>query len=51
MAAVTREGFLFEWDAEDAPACQSEWPSFRHDPQGTGNYDADGTAPGRARRS
>ena len=43
VAAVTREGFLFEWDADDAPACQSEWPSFRHDPQGTGNYDADGT--------
>ncbi len=46
VAAVTREGFLFEWDAEDAAACQSEWPSFRHDPQSTGNYDADGTAPG-----
>ena len=27
------------------PSCQSEWPSFRHDPQSTGNYDADGTAP------
>ena len=46
MAAITREGFLFEWDAADAPACQTEWPSFRHDPQGTGNYDRDGTAPG-----
>ena len=45
VAAITREGFLFEWDADDAPACQSEWPSFRHDPQSTGNYDADGTAP------
>jgi Subtilase family len=45
MAAVTREGFLFEWGAPDAPACQSEWPSFRHDQQGTGNYDADGTPP------
>jgi hypothetical protein len=46
IAAITREGFLFEWDATDAPACQTEWPSFRHDPQSTGNYDADGTAPG-----
>ena len=45
MAGVTREGFLFEWES-DAPACQSEWPSFRHDPQGSGNYDRDGTAPG-----
>ena len=26
--------------------CQSEWPSFRHDQQGTGNYDTDGTPPG-----
>ena len=31
-------------------ACQSEWPSFRHDQQGSGNYDADGTPPGRAGR-
>jgi len=45
IAAITREGFLFEWDAPQAPACQSEWPSFRHDQQGTGNYDADGTPP------
>ena len=45
MAAITREGYLFEWDLPGAPECQSEWPSFRHDPQGTGNYDADGTAP------
>src|SRR3954451_17540555 len=45
IAGITREGFLFEW-ATDAPACQSEWPSFRHDPQGSGNYNHDGTAPG-----
>ena len=45
MAAITREGYLFEWDVPGAPECQPEWPSFRHDPQGTGNYDADGTAP------
>ena len=50
VAAITREGFLFEWDAADAPACQSEWPSFRHDQQGTGNYDADGTPPGAPER-
>ena len=45
IAAITREGFLFEWNAPQAPACQTEWPSFRHDQQGTGNYDADGTPP------
>ncbi len=46
LAAVTREGYLFEWEAPGADACQPEWPSFRHDQQGTGNYDADGTPPG-----
>ncbi len=45
LAGITREGFLFEWSAPEAPACQGEWPSFRHDPQGSGNYDRDGTAP------
>lgn len=45
MAAITREGFLFEWTMPGAPTCQSEWPSFRHDQQGTGNYDLDGTPP------
>ena len=46
LAAITREGFLFEWKADAAKPCQSEWPSFRHDQQGSGNYDADGTPPG-----
>ena len=46
VAGITREGFLYEWDQATMPACQSEWPSFRHDPQGSGNYDRDGTAPG-----
>jgi hypothetical protein len=46
LAAITREGFLFEWDADEAEPCQTEWPSFRHDQQGSGNYDADGTPPG-----
>ncbi len=45
LAGITREGFLFEWNAPDAPACQTEWPSFRHDQQTTGNYDTDGTPP------
>lgn len=45
LAAITREGFLFEWDSE-APECQTEWPTFRHDQQSTGNYDTDGTPPG-----
>ena len=44
MAAITREGYLFEWRS-GAAACQTEWPEFRHDPHSTGNYDADGTPP------
>jgi hypothetical protein len=44
MAGITREGYLFEWGSS-ASACQSEWPEFRHDPHGTGDYDADGTPP------
>lgn len=49
LAAITREGYLFVWRTR-APACQTEWPSFRHDPRGTGDYDTDATppaAPGR----
>ena len=49
LAGITREGFLFEWESE-APRCQSEWPTFRHDQQSTGNYDADGTPPGAVER-
>jgi hypothetical protein len=41
---MTREGYLFAWQTQ-APACQSEWPSFRHDQQGSGNYNHDGTPP------
>jgi hypothetical protein len=44
MADMTREGYLFEWQTK-APACQSEWPSFRHDQQDSGNYNHDGTPP------
>jgi hypothetical protein len=47
MADLTREGYLFEWQTQ-APACQSQWPSFRHDQQGSGNYDHDGTPPNAA---
>ncbi|HEY0317815.1 MAG TPA: S8 family serine peptidase [Solirubrobacterales bacterium] len=46
IAAITREGYLFEWNQEQMPPCQTEWPSFRHDQQGSGNYDRDGTPPG-----
>ena len=46
MADITREGYLFQWNLPNLPACQTEWPSFRHDPQQSGNYDRDGTAPG-----
>ncbi len=44
MAAITREGYLFEWRTQ-APACQSQWPAVRHDPHGSGNYNTDGTPP------
>jgi hypothetical protein len=44
MAGITREGYLFEWGST-APACQTEWPTFRHDQQNSGNYDRDGTPP------
>jgi hypothetical protein len=47
IAAITREGYLFEWNQPTLPTCQSEWPAFRHDEQGSGNYDRDGTPPGR----
>jgi hypothetical protein len=47
MADLTREGYLFEWQTQ-APACQSQWPSFRHDQQSSGNYDHDGTPPNAA---
>ncbi|MBX6421801.1 MAG: S8 family serine peptidase, partial [Nevskia sp.] len=46
LAAITREGYLFEWNVPDAPACQSEWPGFRHDLRSSGNYATDGTPPG-----
>jgi hypothetical protein len=44
MADVTREGYLFEWGST-AAECQPEWPTFRHDPQNSGNYNRDGTPP------
>jgi uncharacterized membrane protein YgcG len=46
LAAITREGYLFEWNVPQAPACQTEWPGFRHDAHSSGNYDTDGTPPG-----
>ncbi len=48
MADITREGYLFQWNLPDLPPCQSEWPSFRHDQQQSGNYDRDGTPPNAA---
>jgi hypothetical protein len=44
MAVTTREGYLFEWQTK-APACQPQWPTFRHDQQNSGNYNEDGTPP------
>jgi Subtilase family len=44
MAGMTREGYLFQWKTS-APACQPEWPTFRHDQQDSGNYNHDGTPP------
>lgn len=47
MAAVTREGYLFQWRTDGfAPTCQTEWPTYRHDPHNSGDYATDGTAPG-----
>jgi hypothetical protein len=48
VAAITREGYLFEWSIPIAE-CQTEWPTYRHDDQNTGDYNADGAAPGAAR--
>ncbi len=50
LAGVTREGWLYEWRQPGAPACQTQWPSFRHDQHGSGNYDADGTPPAAPER-
>ncbi|MGH8540494.1 MAG: hypothetical protein ACRETW_08320 [Stenotrophobium sp.] len=50
VAAITREGYLFQWSQPTLPPCQSEWPSFRHDQQGSGNYNRDGTPPGAVSR-
>lgn len=44
MADMTREGYLFQWQTK-APACQGEWPTFRHDQQDSANYNHDGTPP------
>jgi subtilase family protein len=44
LAEMTREGYLFQWQTQ-APACQPQWPGFRHDQQDSGNYDHDGTPP------
>ena len=44
MGDMTREGYLFQWQTS-APACQSQWPTFRHDQQDSGNYNHDGTPP------
>ncbi len=49
MADMTREGYLFEWQTQ-APACQPEWPTFRHDEQDSGNYNHDGTRPDAAEK-
>ncbi len=47
VADITREGYLFEWSDGGAPTCQpaGQWPSFRHDPQSSGNYNHDGIPP------
>jgi hypothetical protein len=45
IADITREGYLFEWSV-GAPPCQTEWPAFRHDQRGSGNYNADIVPPG-----
>ena len=49
LADITREGYLFAWRTPTVP-CQSQWPSFRHDQQDSGNYDHDGTPPAAPQR-
>ncbi len=46
-AAITREGYLFQWDTEQ-PECQPDgvWARYRHDDHGSGNTATDGVAPG-----
>lgn len=47
MAAITREGYLFEWRVGQTP-CQptgTDWPTFRHDPFDSGNFNTDATPP------
>ncbi len=46
---MTREGWLFQWQTQ-APACQPQWPTFRHDEQDSGNYNHDGTPPDAAEK-
>ncbi len=36
VVVPTREGYLFAWNTDGIGGL--EWPSFRHDPQNTGNY-------------
>lgn len=49
LAAITREGYLFEWNVPGAPVCQPEWPTFRHDMHNSGNYNHDARPPGSVR--
>ena len=44
IADITREGYLFQWRVS-APACQTQWPMFRHDPEDSANYNMDGVPP------
>ncbi len=47
LATISREGYLFQWALDGfGPTCQSEWPTYRHDPHNSGDYNTDGTAPG-----
>ena len=49
IADITREGYLFVW-RDSAPACQNQWPTFRHDPEDTANYNNDGVPPAAIER-
>ena len=50
MAGHHARGLAVRVEQPGAPACQTEWPAFRHDQQGSGNYDADGTPPAAPER-
>jgi hypothetical protein len=40
VAAVTREGYLWVWQASGSTCQQPEWPKYQHDLWNTGDYNS-----------